>query len=1115
MTIQDVIDTLKYVESDDEGIKSTLNSVIDRLTRYLRVYGDIKISKRLARHIRDVDRKSSDYKITKVWADRLTDYVCEWAKKLKKGQGTVEAEDQEGGHDEKGRGKTAMNSKRSMRKNPLFWVVFCFFIGMLIFSLVAAFIPEETMPRWVSYVFSPVGAVGSCLQIALSLREWRSDSKHGEEEAKTTDKSVSDFSIRIDDRSKHDDHRKYDDHRKDIFVGGDINKPLSFVSVVAIVCATIFGICALCVLAIVFTHNKGGSTTTVQPNASDYPSQSMPPSSTPPSAGETPENPLIEYEGFDVVVNEDGETVTVSINTQKEGAEIEFPSYIQKEDGKVYRVTVVGRAGLSRNDKITAVNLSTSIERIESGAFANFSALKEIFLSENVTYIGRNAFLGCTNLKTVNVDDLKEWYSMTFDGENSNPLSLNSDSFLTVGGKPISGEQVIKGIGFIPNYTFQNTAISQVAFESDVTEIGERAFYNCKQLGTVWDKCALNIEKGSTANGYVGYYANHIYTVDTETGRIATDDGYIFDESETPSLVEYRGIAEQLMLPDSTPHGLSYGIAGEAFRDCANITSIVIPDSVTSIGEAAFCGCSGLESITIPFVGDSRKTAEDAYQYPFGYIFGTAEFDDASAVWQLYHNGLNSALSDTYYIPDALKSVTVTGGEILLVAFYNCKGLTRIVIPDDATSIGDYAFHGCSGLTSIEISNNVTSIGGGAFYGCSGLTSIEIPDSVTSIGKCAFEGCSGLTSMTIPFVGATKDGIQDTYFGYIFGPNGFSYNYENVPASLKKVIITGGAVIGDAAFRDCSGLTSIEIPNSVISIGGGAFCRCRGLTSIEIPDSVISIGDEAFRDCSSLGGAMFGKESKMNSIGKYAFVNCTGLMSIEIPDSVTEIGNQAFEGCSGLEKIYWNAENCIRAGDHYFAGGFDFDYTIFRDCTALKVVCFGENVKSIPPYLFCKREGLTSITIPDSVTEIGDDAFYGCPIEEATMPTSAIPFIPQNSLKRVVLTSGDSIKKSAFYNCSGLMSISIADSVTSIGELAFYKCKALKSIEIPSNVVSIGSEAFEGCSSLTNVKFENSIGWYAHREGTDVIVHLMELGNPSSAAKSLTEYYSTYSWVRS
>ena len=254
---------------------------------------------------------------------------------------------------------------------------------------------------------------------------------------------------------------------------------------------------------------------------------------------------------------------------------------------------------------------------------------------------------------------------------------------------------------------------------------------------------------------------------------------------------------------------------------------------------------------------------------------------------------------------------------------------------------------------------------------------------VTSIGEEAFRGCSRLTSVYIP---------------------------ESV------------TYIGSYAFYGCSNLTKISIPESVDIIGFMAFYGCSSLTGINIPESVIYIDDNAFRGCSSL--TEINIPESVTSIGKNAFSGCSGLTEISIPESVTEIGSGAFSGCSGLTEI-----------------------NIPKSITKISGAMF-----------FC-CSGLTEINIPKNVTEIGEIAFYNC----SSLTSINIP--------ECVTKIGDE----AFRGCSNLTSINIPKSVTEIGEQAFYKCSSLMSINIPKGVKTIGRSAFMFCSSLTSISIPNTM----------------------------------------
>ena len=284
--------------------------------------------------------------------------------------------------------------------------------------------------------------------------------------------------------------------------------------------------------------------------------------------------------------------------------------------------------------------------------------------------------------------------------------------------------------------------------------------------------------------------------------------------------------------------------------------------------------------------------------------------------------------------------------------------------------------------------------------------------SVTSIGSAAFYDCTGLTSITIP---------------------------------------NSVTTIGSNAFYGCTGLTSVTIPNSVTSIGNFAFYCCSGLTSIAIPNSVTSIGRSAFEDCTGLTSITI--PNSVTSIGDEAFYGCTGLTEVTIGNSVTSIGEGAFDGCSGVIEINYNAENCTSMSS---------SYSVFKDCIALKNVNIGNNVKTIPSYAFYNCTGLTSVTIGNSVTSIGENAFYNTNWYN-------------NHADGVIYINN------VLYHYKGTMpnntSINITDGTVSISPCAFHSCDGLTSVTIPNSVTKIGADAFSGCYSLTEVNISDLSAW--------------------------------------
>jgi len=512
-------------------------------------------------------------------------------------------------------------------------------------------------------------------------------------------------------------------------------------------------------------------------------------------------------------------------------------------------------------------------------------------------------------------------------------------------------------------------------------------------------------------------------------------------------------------------------IGNGAFFLCKGLTNIDIPNSVTEIGNDAFANCTGLTSVIVPnlltsFGNDvfSGCTGLTKSAYPSTI---KNPFPNGIGVWYpadgtyIFEDGClwSEDKSGLYFVPLSVEGEFDIPASVTYIggnAFRGCRGLTDVTIPNSVTTIGGNAFDDCVGLTDVTIPNSVTSILGGVFKGCIGLTDVTIGNSVTEIGDCAFEGCVGLTSIDIP------NSVTTILWSAFYGCSG-----------LKDVTIGNSvAYIGTKMFYGCSSLTSVTIGNSVTSIGERAFEGCDGLTSIGIPNSVKEISYGAFFGCGALTSVTLG--SSVTSIGGSAFSGCSGLTNIDIPNSVKFIGKSAFEGCSGLTSI-----------------------------------TIGNSVTEINSNAFSGCRGLTSVIIPNSVTQIGENVFSGCTgLTKSAYPSSisnpfnygiarmypaegnyiykdgyiwgedmtGLYFVPSGvegefDIPATVATIGDNV----FEGCSGLTSVIIPNSVTSIGSSAFKGCSGLTNIDIPTSVTSIGKSAFSGCSGLTSVIIPNSV----------------------------------------
>lgn len=773
-----------------------------------------------------------------------------------------------------------------------------------------------------------------------------------------------------------------------------------------------------------------------------------------------------------------------------------------------YAVSKGSEISMLSKVRIPAYYQGTKVTVVEGYAFRSVKTLEVVEIPDSIQLVETGtAFYSCTNLKEIYVYEVEGNHTKYYSSEDGALIffdEVTSDTQIAFFPAAKTGEYVIpSGVTYLQPRLFANVLLTKITIPKSVVEIGTNAFYNCKNLTEIY------FEGDDPASAPVTMAANainsckklttvrlpaHVQELDRACISACENLAYINVSEANPVLSSIDGmLAAQLPDLGTTIVYCPQGRTGD----------MVIPGTVTAIGDYAFTNCKNITSLTVH--GNVSYIGAQAFYNADNIAF--VVFEENALVDMTIGASAFQSINE-------LASVTFESGSRVVSlgkqAFSYCAKMTVFNIPASLQSIGDSAFSYCSGLEEVIFPKDGAELtfGKTVFSNCTSLQEVYISASVVEMSFNVFNGCSALEGVYVAdeneyfkdIDGVLYDENETTILFYPMGRT--DAEYTAMPATVTKIgsmafagnthletvkIAPHITFIGEAAFKDCTSLKTLTFTPAAegaeevaLTIGASAFENCTGLTEVALPDRLTVIAEKLFYMSKNITSLTLG--GKVTEIGTRAFAGKDGnnMMSFEtitVPGSVKEIGSYAFS---------YNGATTITVQD----GVGKISDHAFYYCNKATTVSFGEGVSEVGNWAFAYCSALTQVSLPATVEKIGFRAFQSCtamtsisiadPEEVATAEdtentektentenpeTAAVPlYLGIDTTKEVPEFDTGYI----FYSCSKLATVNLPKRTAIIGDKAFYSITSIKTVTIPEgNALQwIGPQAFYGCTAM-------------------------------------------------